>query len=128
GFQVGGSTSASIVGTVVSAFPTGTEIPFIRLQCSGTANGTTYDFYGDFVPGVELSTDLGTSDSTSHAFQGCAYDARVNSRPYDGGGAWPAVGDFLQFTFDQCGPNSSGPQELFVVSGYFSAVLEHRPP
>jgi hypothetical protein len=124
GFQVGGSTSASIVGTVVSATPDGTEGPFIGLRCNGAANGTTYQLFADFSSGIELSTNLGTATSTQTAFQGCAYDARLNGQPFDDGGAY-GVGDFLQITFDHCESTGSA-SPIVLENGYLTAVLTPR--
>jgi hypothetical protein len=129
GFQLGGPAQASIVGTFVSAATDGTEIPFIGLQCTGSANGTTYSVFADFLPG-DFSISLSSSATSQSAFQGCAYTATRNGTPVDGGtgfgGTGYALGDPLQVSFDDC--SSSGPDAgLFLMSGYFSAVVGPKP-
>lgn len=48
GFEVEGAVRASIVGTA-SAFPAGSEIPFLAIECQGVVAGVAYSLFEQYV-------------------------------------------------------------------------------
>ena len=123
-FEVNGAAQASVVGSIALAELAGSEIPFIYIQCEGTAGGTVYDFTAQYRPGGDglQASWLSVGPAPELTNPGvCPAEVLL-----DGGTPTPgesySVGEPFSMTFACPFPQEDGPA-VEITAGRLSVLL-----